>query len=218
VLRTTLLPQREKEGRWVLDPDASLPDLERVGDPLETLVRLVLLAVRRRDRNVPLARLGQARIGNVALLLSGSLGNEGGRRLLLLAAALAGIWLSGAVEQSGEDDPLREGIGADPARLVLAAQPADDEDVAEAAWLERTELLASLLLAGRCDAARVTADRELRRRGLELLPQPPLASLPPSKLSRLAFAVLLPLGSQQRQALTDVVSVTPMPMLEGGVR
>jgi CRISPR-associated protein Csx17 len=218
VLRTTLLPQREREGRWVLDPDASVPDLERVGDPLETLVRLALLAVRRRDRNVPLVRLGQARLGDVAFLLSGSLGSEGERRLLLLAAALAGIWLGGAVEQSGEDDPLRAGIGADPARLVLAAQPAEDEGVAEAAWLERTELLASLLLGGRCDAARVVADRELRRRRLELLPPPPLASPLLCKQSHLALAVLLPFGSQQRQVLAEVVSITSTPILKGGLR
>jgi len=216
VLRGTLLPQREGEGLWVLDSDAAVPDLERVGNPLETLVRLALLAVRRRDRNVPLVRLGQARMGDVALLLSGTLGSEGERRLLLLAAALAGIRLAGGVEPLESDDALRAGIGADPARLMLAAQAADEE-VAEAAWVERTELLASLLLAGRCDAARVAADRELRRRGLELLPQPPLGSPPPGKLSHLALAVLLPFGSQQRQILAGVVSVMSIPMLEGGV-
>jgi CRISPR-associated protein Csx17 len=217
VLRRTLLPQREREGLWVLDSDAAVPDLERVGNPLETLVRLALLAVRRRDRNVPLVRLGQARMGDVALLLSGTLGSEGERRLLLLAAALAGIRLAGGVEPLESDDALRAGIGADPARLMLAAQAADEE-VAEAAWVERAELLASLLLAGRCDAARVAADRELRRRGLELLPQPPLGSPPPGKLSHLALAVLLPFGSQQRQILAGVVSVMSIPMLEGGVR
>jgi CRISPR-associated protein Csx17 len=218
VLRTTLLPQGEREGLWVLDSDASVPDLERVGDPLETLVRLALLAVRRRDRNVPLVRLGQARMGDVALLLSGSLGSQGERRLLLLAAALAGIRLGGGVEPLAADDALRAGIGADVARLMLAGQAADDGDVAEAAWLERAELLASLLLAGGLDAARVAADRELRRRGLELLPQPPLGSPSPTRLSRLALAVLFPLGSQQRQALADVVSVTSILMLEGGVQ
>jgi CRISPR-associated protein Csx17 len=216
VLRRTLLPQREREGLWVLDSDAAVPDLERVGNPLETLVRLALLAVRRRDRNVPLVRLGQARMGDVALLLSGTLGSEGERRLLLLAAALAGIRLAGSVEPLESDDALRAGIGADPARLMLAAQAADEE-VAEAAWVERAELLASLLLAGRCDAARVAADRELRRRGLELLPQPPLGSPSPGKLSHLALAVLLPFGSQQRQILAGVVSVMSIPILEGGV-
>jgi len=54
----------------------------------------------------------------------------------------------------------------------------------------------------------VAADRELRRRGLELLPPPPLDSPSSSRLPRLAFAVLLPFGSHQRQALAEKVSVT----------
>ncbi len=215
LLRSTILPQRESEGRWVLDPQASPPNLERVGDPVSTLVSLVLLAIRRRDRSGSLTRLGAARMEDVALLLSGTIGGDGERRLLLLAAALAGIWQG---EPSGPyRDTAREpaGLGADVARLLLAAQPADDEDPHELAWLERAERLSSLLVAGRHDAARVAADRELRRRGLELLATPPLGSPPPSSPGHLALAVLLPFDPKQRNALARVVSVTLTPTLKG---
>jgi CRISPR-associated protein Csx17 len=216
LLRSTMLPQRESEGRWVLDPQPSPPDLERVSDPVGTLVWLVLRAIRRRDRSGSLTRLGQARLEDVALLLSGALGDDGERRLLLLAAALAGIWQGEPPSPYRDSDPEPLGIGADVARLLLAAQPADDEDPDELAWLERSERLASLLVAGRHHAARVAADRELRRRGLELLATPPLGSPLPSDPSRLALAVLLPLDPEQRSALARAVSVTLIPTLEGG--
>ncbi len=216
VLRSTILPQRESEGRWILDPQASPPDLERVSDPLGTLVSLVLLAIRRRDPSVLLTRLAAARMEDVALLLSGAIGGDRERRVLLLTAALAGIPQGEPPGSYRETHPELLGIGADVARLLLAAQPADDEEPEELAWIERMERLASLLVSGRHDAVRVAADRELRRRKLELLGPPPLGSPPASALSRLALAVLLPFGQEQRNALVRLVSARLTPSFEGG--
>ena len=214
LLRTVILPQRESQGRWVLDPHASIPDLRRVSDPLGTLVSLVLLAIRRRDRRASITRAGGTPMEDLARLLSGTIGETGRRRLLLLAAALAGIRLGNQTKKPFRNrDPESIGLGAETARLLLAAQQEENEDPEELAWLERAERLASLLLSRRCDAARVAADRELRRRGLSLLSPPPLGAPLPSHPSCLALAVLVPLDPDQRKRVARVVSITPTPAL-----
>lgn len=217
LLRPTILPHREGKGQWFLDAQTPPPDLDREGDPLRALAQLVVLAIRRRDRSVSVKRAAvAARPDDIALLLSGELGRDSERRLLLLVAALAGVWPTDQAPLSAVTDPIAAGIGADTARLMLAAQPADDEDPDSAAWIERAEHIASLLLAGRCDAARVVADRELRRRGLDLLPLAPIASPPTSTAPRLAIAVLLPLDRERRAAFSRTVSAMSIPVLQGG--
>src|SRR5579883_2472821 len=238
LLRSTALPQREEAGRWFLDPDGSRPDLDRVGEPVEALVRLVLLAVRRGATGGPLQRRGAVRAADVAFLLSGALGREGERRLGLLAQALAGISLPETGEASSADShegvvESPEGrtaageaggaavndrnwvvIGADAARLILAAQQDEVQAGESQAWLERAQRLASLLLTGRYDGARVFADRELRRRGLDLLPAPPVGAPLPGGGPRLALAVLLPFDKQDRAGLTRMVCITPPELFE----
>jgi CRISPR-associated protein Csx17 len=238
LLRSTALPQREEDDRWFLDPDGPLPDLERVGEPVEALVRLVLLAARRAAPEEPLQRRGAARAADVALLLSGALDGDGERRLVLLAQALAGISLPERGEAPSAD--RREGIGASPegpaaageargsavgdrrwvavgadaARLILAAQPCEGEAGQSHAWLECATSLASLLLTGRYDGARVFADRELRRRRLDLLPAPPVGAPPPGSGPRLALAVLLPFDERDRASLARMVCITPTELQE----
>lgn len=202
LLRETLLPQRRESGRFVLDATRTPPDLERVSNPLAVLVELALTALRRtRPDNLP--RTGSTSFSDLARLLSGALGQDEERRLALLCAALAGVHPTPPSARA--EDPLGVGIGADVARLLLAAQPAD-ETPSDA--LERTTALASLLLAGRVDVARTMADRELRRRGLDLLPTPPRLA-PTPRPEALAFAVLLPFDEQARSALERAVSVSP---------
>lgn len=225
LLRETLLPhRRDDQGRFLLDAARTPPDLERVSDPLGVLVDLVLTALRR-TRPENLQRAGSTSISALAALLAGELGHEGERRLTLLAAALAGIRPTSPPPPEAED-PLTLGIGADIARLLLAAQPATaaSGDGARQTTeppkegLERTTTLAALLLAGRVDVARTMADRELRRRGLDLLPAPPRLA-PTPRAEALALAVLLPFDEQARSALERIVAVTPITALatqEGG--
>jgi CRISPR-associated protein Csx17 len=223
--RATLLPHRHEHGRFVLDPTRTPPDMERVADPVRTLVELVLASVRRtHPSNLP--RGGSARFADIATLLSGALGRDGERRLAVLCAALAGIHPA-APPAPASQDPLAHGIGADVARLLLAAQPSRTlpDTTGPAApgepdrnALERATALASLLLAGRVDIARVMADRELRRRGIPLLPPPPLGAACP-RPTLLALAVLLPLDATACSALERAVSVTPTaPLHQGGSR
>lgn len=215
LLRETFLPQRRNDdGCVVLDASRSPPDLERVSDPLAVLVELVLTALRRtRPDNLP--RSGSTSFSDLARLLSGVLGQDEERRLALLCAALAGIHPT-TPPSARPEDPLTAGIGADIARLLLAAQPATEDETAKDAH-ERTTALASLLLAGRVDVARTMADRELRRRGLDLLPMPPRLA-PTSRPAALALAVLLPFDEEARSALERVVSISPMtPHQQGGV-
>jgi CRISPR-associated protein Csx17 len=214
LVRETLLPQRRAEsGQFVLDATRTPPELERVADPLAVLVELVLAALRRTEQ-YDLTRAGSTPLDALAALLSGALGGEGERRLALLAAALAGIHPSGA-PPAHEQDPAAHGLGADVARLLLAAQSAEGEDGADTRALERAAALASLLLAGRTHAARIAADRELRRRGLELLPTP-AAGAPSPRPALLALAVLLPLDERARASLERVVALTPIAIQEGG--
>jgi CRISPR-associated protein Csx17 len=214
LLRETLLPQRRIEsGRFVLDATRTPPDLERVADPLAVLVTLVLAALRRTEQD-GLTRAGSTPLDALAALLSGALGREGERRLALLAAALAGIHPSRPLP-AREQDPAVLGLGADVARLLLAAQSAAGEDCADSRAPERAAALASLLLAGRTQAARIAADRELRRRGLELLPTPS-ARAPSPRPALLAVAVLLPLDEDTRDALERLVALTPTATREGG--
>ncbi len=225
LLRETLLPHRRNDdGRFVLDAARTPPDLERVSDPLGVLVALVLTAVRR-TRPENLQRAGSTSFSALAGLLAGTLGSEGERRLALLAAALAGVHPA-EPSASQAENPLAVGIGADVARLLLAAQPATassrngarEATESPNAALERTTTLASLLLAGRIDVARTIADSELRRRGLDLLPTPPRrAPTPPP--AALALAVLLPFDGEACAALERIVTVTPANTLvtqEGG--
>ncbi len=109
------------------------------------------------------------------------------------------------------------GIGTDVARHLLAAQPAEPagdgltaEVMRESAEdaLKRTMALASLLLVGRVEVARALADRELRRRGLDLLPAPPRLA-PHPRPAALALSVLLPFADEARAALEHIVTVTP---------
>jgi len=214
LLRETLLPQRRVEsGRFVLDATRTPPDLERVADPLSVLVTLVLAALRLADQD-GLARAGSTPLEALAALLSGALGREGERRFALLAAALAGIRPSGP-PPARKQGPAELGLGADVARLLLAAQPAEDADGAGSRVLERVAALASLLMAGRTQAARIAADRELRRRGIDLLPTPP-AGAPSPRPALLALAVLLPLDEGARDALERLVALTPTATREGG--
>src|SRR5579884_4509947 len=188
--------------------------------------------------SAPLQRRGAVRAADVAFLLSGALGREGERRLGLLAQALAGISLPETGEASRAD--RHEGvvespegrtaageaggaavndrnwvvIGADAARLILAAQQDEVQAGESQAWLERAQRLASLLLTGRYDGARVFADRELRRRGLDLLPAPPVGAPLPGGGPRLALAVLLPFDKQDRAGLTRIVCITPPELFE----
>jgi CRISPR-associated protein Csx17 len=213
-LRDALLPQRRDENRFVLDATRTPPDLEHVSDPLSVLVELVLTALRR-TRPEDLSRAGSTSFSVLASLLAGALGREGERRLALLCAALTGVY-SAKPPPCPPEDPLKAGVGADVARLLLAAQPASTatSDGASAATetakdaLERTTTLASLLLAGRVDVARTMADRELRRRGLDLLPAPPRLA-PTPRPQALALAVLLPFDDKARSALERTVSVLP---------
>lgn len=216
LLRSVLLAQSQKEDRWIVDGDGCPPDLEHIADPLGILVRLALLAIRRRDPNVSGMRFGAPGWDDVALLLSGQLGHEVERRISLLTTALAGVHASESALPSRKVEPDPWGIGADAARLMLAAQAADHDELNDMAWIDRTERLASLVLAGRHEMARVVADRELRRRGLDLLPRPPTGSPPPSHKSRLALALLLPLTSEQRRNLAGTACVTSVPVLQGG--
>ncbi|MBX6368658.1 MAG: hypothetical protein IRZ04_11795 [Rhodospirillales bacterium] len=224
LLRETLLPQRRENGRFILDPTRTPPDLDRVSDPLAALVELALTALRRVEpRNA--VRSGSTRLSDVAVLLSGALGREGERRLALLCAALAGVDPA-PPRPAPSEDPLEVGIGADVARLLLAAQPAaaaTGDDAASPApespedALKRRTTLASPLLAGRVDVARTVADRELRRRGLDLLPTPPRLAPTPSPAA-LAFTVLLPFDDKARSALERAVSISPTtPHEQGGV-
>lgn len=216
LVRETLLPQRRDDDRFLLDPARTPTDLERVSDPLAVLVHLILTALRRaRPRDLP--RAGSTSVGDLAVLLSGSLGREEERRLALLCAALADVHPS-ELSAARPGDPLRFGIGADVARLLLAAQPAAGvssaasatrADKARADTLEPMTTLASLLLAGRVDVARRVADRELRRRGLDLLPLPPRPA-PSPRPAALALAVLLPFDEQARSPLERACSVLPV--------
>ncbi len=215
LLRETLLPQRRNEdGRFVLDATRTPPDLERVSDPLAVLVELALTALRR-TRPENLARAGSTSFSALASLLAGAMGEVEERRLALLCAALASVHPTNPPPARPED-PLTAGIGADVARLLLAAQPATENETAKDA-LERTTALASLLLAGRVDVARTMADRELRRRGLDLLPAPPPRA-PTPRPQALALAVLLPFDEEARSALERAVSISPTtPHEQGGV-
>ncbi|HZO98540.1 MAG TPA: hypothetical protein VFB42_14360 [Gaiellaceae bacterium] len=212
LVRESILPHREDSpGRFVLDPDRRPPRLDRAADPLGTLAELALASLRRnRDENV--AREGSCRFDDLAVLVAGGLGREGERRVALLCAALAGIAPPTPLSAPPRD-PVAVGIGSLLARLLLAAQQAQDEGSVRPG-LERAERLASLLLAGQVERASVAADRELRRRGLDLLPLPPLGAhrLRPASL---ALAVLLPFDRQAHAALERVVSRTPVPPQEG---
>jgi len=215
LLRETLLPHRRNDdGRFVLDADQTPPDLERVSNPLAVLVELALTALRR-TRPETLARAGSTSFSALASLLAGAMGEVEERRLALLCAAFAGVH-SASRPSARPEDPLTAGIGADVARLLLAAQPSTEDESAKDA-LERTTALASLLLAGRVDVARTMADRELRRRGLDLLPAPPPGS-PMPRPQALAFAVLLPFDEEAHAALERVVSISPAtPPDQGGL-
>jgi CRISPR-associated protein Csx17 len=213
LLRQTLLPQRHVgSGRFVLDATRTPPDLERVSDPLSVLVTRALAALRLDDRD-GLTRAGSTPLDALVALVSGALGREGERRLALLAAALAGIRPS-APPPAREQSPGELGLGADVARLLVAAQPAEEDGVGSRV-LKRVATLASLLMAGRTHAARITADRELRRRRIEPLPIPPLGA-PSPRPTLLALAVLLPLDEGARDALERLVAIAPTATREGG--
>lgn len=205
LLRETLLPQRRESGRFLLDATRTPPNLERVSNPLAVLVELTLTALRR-TRPENLARAGSTSFSALASLLAGAMGEVEERRLALLCAALAGVHPTNPPPARPED-PLTAGIGADVARLLLAAQPATEDETAKDA-LGRTTALASLLLAGRVDVARTMADRELRRRSLDLLPTPPRLA-PTPRPEALALAVLLPFDEEARSALERTVSISP---------
>lgn len=204
LLRETILPhRRDDRGRFVLDPKRTSAQLEHVADPVATLVELYLSALHRtRDENI--IRVRSARFQDVVLLLAGELGQEGERKIALLCAALAGVD-SAEPPPAAPGDPLTAGIGSRVATLLLAAQRAEEEDSDRPA-IERAANLASLMLAGRVEMAGIASDRELRRRGLDLLPSPLVGSSFP-RPALLALAVLLPFDREARSALERVVSL-----------
>jgi CRISPR-associated protein Csx17 len=203
LLCETVLPHSpDNQGDLVLDATRTPPDLEHVSDPLAALVELVLAALRRVQKSYPL-RVGSTSFSHLTSLLSGAGSRDRERRLALLSAAFAGVHPASAPAAEVED-PAMAGIGADVARLLLAAQPATGESPSDS--LERTTALASLLLAGRIDLAWTMADRELRRRGIDLLPALPRFA-PAPRPAALAFAVLLPFDAHARSALERAVSI-----------
>lgn len=217
LLRTVLLPQRENDhGRWILDPAVAPPDLERVSEPLASLASAALLALRR-SRGEDLHPSGVARLRDLALLLSGALASGGEQRLALLAATLAGVQPARYEPRSTAIDPRLVGLDSATARLLLACQPSQDEGVGDPAVFERAEELAALVLRGNLSAAHVAADRELRRRQLDLLPLPLLRAADAAASARLALACLLPLDEMTRDALGRLISVTPTHAFEGGL-
>lgn len=223
-LRNSLLPHRRMEGgRWILDPSRTPVDLDHARDPLRALAEAGLWALRTSDRAAQQRSPRSARLGDLALLLSGELGDGAERRLALLTAALSGVSPATASAPPGgpEPDPLRAGIGLDLARLLLASSLSSPEgapQLQDERALEQTERLCSLVLAGRTTDARVLADRELRRRGLDVLQTPLPATPAPADPARLALALLLPLDEPTRTALGVVVTTSHLPTeSEGGL-
>jgi CRISPR-associated protein Csx17 len=202
VLREHLLPQNLDEGQFVLDPTRSTTDLERVSDPAATLTHLVLHALRVSDRLLE-ASYGSAaaNLSDVALLLSGELGVEGERRLAMLACALSGINGQPTHTRSTTHEPA---LGSDIARLLLAASPAADSETASAI-ADRAAQLSAFVLSGNLAAARIAAERELRRRDLALLPGPPPSAPASVANQRLALALLIPLSPCARERLVAAV-------------
>src|SRR5581483_6087072 len=200
VLREHLLPQRREGDRFLLDPRATAVDLERAADALSALVDEVLHALRVSAR-LPDAGFGPSGAGpsDLALVLSGELGREGERRLALLVAALSGVEHDAADSAQRMGAPDASVLGADAARLLLAASPADENESPDTV-AERAASLASPVRAGNIGTARIAADRELRRRELDLLPPPPLGAASPAAPARLAFALLVPLGAAARDS------------------
>lgn len=214
LLCETALPQcPDRQGDLVLDATRTPPDLEHISDPLAALVELVLKTLRHVRQGYPL-RAGSTSFSHLASLLSGAGSRDRERRLALLCTAFAGVH-PGIAPAAKVEDPAMAGIGADVARLLLAAQPATGESPSDS--LERTTALASLLLVGRVDLAWAMADRELRRRGIDLLPARPRFA-PPPRPAALAFAVLLPYDAQARSTLERAVSsASTKPHEQGGV-
>lgn len=218
VLREHFLPQRIEENRFVLDATAATVDLERVSDPLRGLVEAILRALRVSDHLAD-ARSGSggAQLSDLALLLSGELGRQVERRLALLTAAFSGI-------EAPSVEPARQApstagasaLGADVARLLLAAAPVDAAETPDAV-AERGASLAALVLAGNIGPARVATERQLRRRELDLLPAPPIASPAPASFVRLALALLVPPNPASRDALQSAVTRTPSLVPQGGL-
>lgn len=212
----------DRSQRWILDPKHSVADLERAGDPLRALVEAALAAMRSSSEGLWRSTASRpARLDDVALLLSGQLGPHEERRIALLAASLAGVAMPTSPPPAAMiSTPARAGIGADLGRLLLASSVESTNEEAQPRHepgADRRAQLVSLALAGRLDALRVAADRELRRRQLDLLPCPPLGSIRPADATCLAFALLLPLDETTRSALEVAITVSSPPeQLEGG--
>ena len=223
-LRGALRSQRfdDRSQHWILDPKRSVADLERAGDPLRALVEAALAAMRSSSEDLWRSTASRpARLDDVALLLSGQLGPQEERRLALLVAALAGVETPSSTPPVAMiPNPARAGIGADIGRLLLASSAESTNEEAQPRHepaADRKAQLVSLALAGHLDALRVAADRELRRRQLDLLPRPPFGARRPADATRLALALLFPLDEATRSALEVAITVSSPPQqLEGG--
>lgn len=207
------------QGVWQLDPFAGRFQPSRSGRPLAVLVNVALRVLRIRADD--LARGAQtAALHDLAWLVAGWRAESQHRRIASLTEALASVTPFAPTTPSPGVrkalSPVALGIGEDVARLVLASRTGESvSPPRHANGRDVGSVLVSLLNNGSIGLARVTADRELRRRGLTLSP-PPLRRPAPCDLNQLALALLLPLEPAAIAALETCLVTGFPPSRTGG--